>query len=141
MTTDCWAGPASDLATTAHGWAGVWTLTQTTGQALQRVAWVAGWDEDLAVTYAGLDVTLATTELAWADPNTATEGGPVDLGRAVPSTRSAALTVVLNLLDRDLELLSALISDPMTPSGRVLSGMRARALLVSADQNLRVGRP
>ena len=141
MTTDCWTEPAHELASTARGWAGVWTLTYATGVALQRVAGVAGWDEDLTVTYAGLDVALATSELAWADPNVAAQGGPVDLGPAVPSERSAAVTVVLDLLDRDLELLSALITDPTTPGGRVLSGTRAFGLLISAERSLRASRP
>ncbi|MCL3862087.1 hypothetical protein [Actinotalea sp. K2] len=141
MTTDYWTGPARDLATTAHGWAGVWTLTYATGLALQRVAGVVGWDEDLTATYAGLDVALATSELAWADPSVATLGGPVDLGPAVPSERSAAVSVVLELLERSLKLLSALIADPTTPGGRVLSGTRALALLISADQTLRAGQP
>lgn len=33
---------------------------------MQRVATVDGWDEDLALTYAGLNVALAVSELEWA---------------------------------------------------------------------------
>lgn len=138
-TTDYWTDPAHDLAATASGWAGVWSLTCATGLALQRLAELPGWDEDLRVTYAGLDVALATSELAWADPNLATRPG--DLGSAVPSERSAALAVVLTLLHRDIELLSALITDPTTHRGLVLSGTRARALPLSADQILHASRP
>ena len=136
MTTS-WTQPARELASEAHGWAGVWTLTYATGLALQRLAAVEDWDDDLTLTYAGLDVALATSELAWADPSESAQAGPVDLGPLAPLKRQAAIGVVLQLLGSDLELLSALVTDPTTSGGRVLSGIRALGLLIGAERSLR----
>jgi hypothetical protein len=138
MTTS-WNQPARELAREAQGWAGVWTLTYATGLALQRLAAMEGWDEDLTLTYAGLDVALATSELAWADPSEPAQAGPVDLGPLAPLERGAAIGVVLQLLGSALELLSALVTDPTTSGSRVLSGTRALGLLIGAERSLRPG--
>ena len=138
--TISWTQPARELAGEARGWAGVWTLTYATGLALQRLAAMEGWDEDLTLTYAGLDVALATSELAWADPSEPAQTGPVDLGPLAPLERQEAIGVVLQLLGSDLELLSTLVTDPATSGGRVLSGTRALGLLVGAERSLRASR-
>ena len=137
--TNCWTEPTRSLVGEARGWAGVWILTYATGVALQRLAMVEGWDEDLTLTYAGLDVALAASELEWADPTGTTQAPQVDLGPWVPPERRAAVAVALQLLGNGLELLTTLLTDPTMPAGEVLSGTRAFGLLAGAERSLRAG--
>lgn len=123
----------------AQGWAGVWTLTYATGVALQRLAMVEGWDKDLTLTYASLDVALAASELEWADPTGTAQAPQVDLGPLVPSERRAAVAVALQMLGGGLELLTTVLTDPAMPPGKVLSGTRAFGLLARAERSLRTG--
>ena len=137
--TNCWTEPMRSLVGDARGWAGVWTLTYATGVALQRLAMVEGWDKDLTLTYASLDVALAASELEWADPTGTAQAPQVDLGPLVPPERRAAVAVAMQLLGSGLALLTTLLTDPAMPAGKVLSGTRAFGLLAGAERSLRAG--
>ena len=131
----CWDEPLAAMTARAEGWAGVWTIAYTIGMGVQRVAAVDGWDDDLALTYAGMDVALAVSELEWANPTGTAAAIEVGLGAATPE-RAQALHRLCFLINDAIILIATLAVDSASTPRQINTGLRAWALLHQAQVTL-----
>ncbi|MCB2177847.1 MAG: hypothetical protein KQH57_18710 [Actinomycetales bacterium] len=131
----CWDESLEALTVRPEDWSGVWSIAYAVGREVQRLASVDGSDEDLTLTYAGLDVALAVSELEWADPTGTARAIDIDLGLGNPA-RDAAIRRLSYLINHALVLISALTSGGKSTSRQVQAGMRAWALLFRAQETL-----
>lgn len=131
----CWDEPLATLTAQAEDWAGVWSIAYTVGRGLQRLASVEGWDEDLRLTYAGLDVALAVSELDWADPTGTAQALDIDLGPGRPA-RDEAIGRLCDLINDAVVLIGSLTSGGRSNARQVQAGMRAWVLLFRAQETL-----
>lgn len=131
----CWDEPLGALTARAEDWAGVWSIAYTIGLGVQRLAAVDGWDEDLTLTYAGLDVALAVSELEWADPTSTAQAIDVDLGPGTPECDDA-IRRLCYLINDALLLISTLTAGGRSTARQVQAGARAWVLLFRAQETL-----
>jgi hypothetical protein len=64
-----WGQTVGILVGGVPGWGGVWSLVFVARGALSELAAIPGSDDDLALTYAGLDLTYALGEIEHLDPS------------------------------------------------------------------------
>ncbi len=130
-----WVGPARVLAGRAgRDWSGVWSLVYAAGLGVARLAVVPGVGEDLALTYAGVDLVAAAAELEAAHPEVVTRAPAVDLGPAGPADPGVAVGVVVGLLDAAITRVGEMSGTPGTCSGELLALARVQALLLTARE-------
>ena len=109
------------------GWAGVWSLVFAARCALVELAAIPGHDDDLALTYTGLDLANVLDDIEHADPSA--PGVAVNLGPVSGGDRGAAARVVDDLLmaaERQVHHLAAAddrSAQEVLAASRVLGGL------------------
>jgi len=85
-----WEHTAAVLVDGVSGWAGVWSLVFAARSALVELAAVPGCDDDLALTYAVLDLGCVLDDIERVDqsaPGVAVSLGPVTTDGLVAAAR------------------------------------------------------
>lgn len=136
---DTWTAPAGVLTRRATGWAGIWTLTYTAGQAAMHLASVPGADDDLALTYAALDLSRALTEIEWVHPDDAATAVAVDLGTAGPSAPRVAAGVIAGLIARARQVALEAVDGDEVVVADILAVGRVTELLTAAHTKVTGG--
>lgn len=122
-----WEQTVGVLVHGVSGWAGVWSLVFAARGAIVELAAMPGRDDDLALTYTGLDLANVLDDIEYVDQSA--PGVAVSLGPVSGDSLGAAARVVDDLLmaaERQVHHLTAAedrSAQDVLAASRVLGGL------------------